>query len=128
MSSNPHVPKTYAQHQSSAKEESMSKCTIRFEESTTNQTNVIRLVGHHQEAGSQLLASREHSMTTGYAHRFAGIGVNHKKCDENEWPAKVYEAVKSWKEKCKKLDEANIAADTVGRELFAAFVTEEIKA
>jgi hypothetical protein len=103
----------------------ITEATMQITEATTNDVNTLRLIGKHRYAGSLELAVRVHDQRIGTVCRHAlARNFGSSVVDASEWPRAVAESVEKWRAKCARLEAANLVGDTVGRDLFAAYVTE----
>ena len=99
----------------------MAEITYTITESTFNDVNKLTLTAYHP-LRTQMIAQRIHDRKTGNVDcRFGRYAPSFP---AEEFPKMVADEVAWFENEMRELEERNIAADLVGREIFAAFETE----
>lgn len=99
-----------------------TKITYRVTENTCNDINTLSLTADHP-LRHQLIAQRIHNRKTGSVE--CRFGRYTSSFPVEEFPKMVAEEVAWFENEMRELEERNIAADLVGREIFAAFETKD---
>ena len=98
-----------------------SKIKYVIDEHTYNDVNTLKLTAFHP-LRSQLIAERDHNRKTGSVE--CRFGRHTSSFPAEEFPKMVAKEVAWFENEMRELEERNIAADLVGREIFAAFETK----
>ena len=110
------------QPQQQSKEKIMgSKIKYVIDENTHNDINTLKLTAYHP-LRTQLIAERIHNRKTGSVE--CRFGRHTSSFTTEEFPKMVAKEVAWFENEMRELEERNIAADLVGREIFAAFETK----
>ena len=110
------------QPQQQSKEKIMgSKIKYVIDENTCNDVNTLKLTAFHP-LRQQLIAERDHNRKTGSVE--CRLGRHTHSFPAEEFPKMVADEVAWFENEVRELEERNIAADLVGREIFAAFETK----
>ena len=110
------------QPQQQSQEKAMgSKIKYVIDENTCNDVNTLKLTAFHP-LHQQLIAERDHNRKTGSVE--CRFGRHTSSFTAEEFPKMVAKEVAWFENKMRELEERNIAADLVGREIFAAFETK----
>lgn len=110
------------QPQQQSQEKNMgSKIKYVIDENTCNDVNTLKLTAFHP-LRQQLIAERDHNRKTGSVE--CRFGRHTSSFPAEEFPKMVAKEVAWFENEMRELEERNIAADLVGREIFAAFKTE----
>ena len=98
-----------------------SKIRYGVNENTHNDINTLKLTAYHP-LRTQMIAERIHDRKTGSVD--CRIGRHTSSSTTEEFPKMVAEEIVWFENEMRELEERNIAADLVGREIFAAFETK----
>ena len=110
------------QPQQQSKEKIMgSKIKYVIDENTCNDVNTLKLTAFHP-LHQQLIAERDHNRKTGSVE--CRFGRHTSSFPAEDFPKMVAKEVAHFENEMRELEERNIAADLVGREIFAAFETK----
>ena len=121
-SSNVYRRRIETQPQQQSQEKAMgSKIKYVIDENTCNDVNTLKLTAFHP-LRQQLIAERDHNRKTGSVE--CRFGRHTSSFTAEEFPKMVAKEVTWFENEMRELEERNIAADLVGREIFAAFETK----
>ena len=110
------------QPQQQSQEKAMgSKIKYVIDEHAYNDVNTLKLTAFHP-LRQQLIAERDHNRKTGSVE--CRLGRHTSSFPAEEFPKMVAKEVAWFENEMRELEERNIAADLVGREIFAAFETK----
>ena len=110
------------QPQQQSQEKAMgSKIKYVIDENTCNDVNTLKLTAFHP-LRSQLIAERDHNRKTGSVE--CRFGRHTSSFPAEDFPKMVAKEVAWFENEMRELEKRNIAADLVGREIFAAFETK----
>lgn len=98
-----------------------SKIKYGINENTYNDVNTLKLTAYHP-LRTQLIAERHHNRKMGSVE--CRFGRHAASFSVEEFPKMVAKEVEWFENEMRELEERNIAADLVGREIFAAFETK----
>ena len=98
-----------------------SKIKYVVSEHTCNDVNTLKLTAFHP-LRQQLIAERDHNRKTGSVE--CRLGRHTHSFPAEDFPKMVAKEVAHFENEMRELEERNIAADLVGREIFAAFETK----
>lgn len=98
-----------------------SKIKYVISENTSNDVNTLKLTAFHP-LRAQLIAECIHNRKTGSVD--CRFGRHTSSFSVEEFPKMVAKEVEWFENEMRELEERNIAADMVGREIFAAFETK----
>ena len=110
------------QPQQQSQEKAMgSKIKYGVSETTCNDVNKLTLTAYHP-LRTQMIAERIHNRKTGSVE--CRFGRHTSSFPAEDFPKMVAKEVAWFENEMRELEERNIAADLVGREIFAVFETE----
>ena len=99
----------------------MSNIKYSVGENTLNDVNTLKLTAYHPLC-TQLIAERIHNRKTGSVE--CRFGRKTSSFPAEEFPKMVAKEIAWFENEMSKLEEHNITADLLGREIFAAFETK----